>query len=371
MILFLFIIGLFFGSLYSIVSFSKPEKPSDLKSDPRITNLLWVLGGALLTLLGDWGKVSSSAQDLSQRIPLLVSYGVGVLIGAFLTIIFVCARIYCNIKRMREENPSFLKDYNDFILDYLYYGYNSYKELIEVVNKRNIDCRSKDHTAEISEIISISYSSARFAVSNKDQNTIIKTTSDLLKSIENIIKLLCIDSSGLALKSNLMIVSSSCSNNNKLKFSTDPDLKIGKDVLLLKRHSSGGGQQICLPMPDSNFPECALPGAPEATLMDTKQPAIINCQNVKFRTGIPSATQKEIKKFFSSVSYKSVISLPLLAMHSGQPQIVGVVNIESNRENVLGEGVDKIVDISTVLSPMCLILATLADAEKNGEETSK
>ena len=102
MITFLFVVGLFFGSLYSIVSFSKPEKPSELKSDPRSTNLLWVLGGALLTLLGDWGKVSSSAQDLSQRLPLLVSYGVGVLVGALLTIIFVCIRIYCNIRRMRN-----------------------------------------------------------------------------------------------------------------------------------------------------------------------------------------------------------------------------------------------------------------------------
>ena len=247
-------------------------------------------------------------------------------------------------------------------MEYLHTGYGGYQEKVNAALSSGNEMESFNVVSSIAKIMSVSYTVARMAIFNNEKSQILSSTTQIMQSMEGILKLTANNNKGLVLKANLMVVRSCCPAGYQLKFSSNT-IESHQKFLTFERYSNGNGIKICLPMPDPSRPDCALPGAPEATLMDTDDYSVMNCSRISYRKGVPKTIRKEIEKYFLTATYKSLISLPLCVMHSGAPEGIGVVNIESNRGNVLGEGAHKIPGVAKILSPLCLILATLVHAE--------
>jgi hypothetical protein len=64
------VLGLIFGILYVTWGWQGSEEKVKLPEDPRIKNLTWVLGGALLTFIADFKQVDPGV----QRADVVVCY---------------------------------------------------------------------------------------------------------------------------------------------------------------------------------------------------------------------------------------------------------------------------------------------------------
>jgi len=73
-------------------------------------------------------------------------------------------------------------------------------------------------------------------------------------------------------------------------------------------------------------------------------------------TGHPDAVAREIEDFLKGVEYKSFVSMPLRL--SGE--IIGVVNIDSNKPYILGRNPDKVEELKRYIAPLVSILAILS-----------
>jgi hypothetical protein len=74
-----------------------------------------------------------------------------------------------------------------------------------------------------------------------------------------------------------------------------------------------------------------------------------------FRDGVEKATRNEIQTFFASAPYKSVASVPIV----GKNGPVGVINIESSRQDLLGEGPDFGMAACGTLQPFTALLSRI------------
>jgi hypothetical protein len=124
---------------------------------------------------------------------------------------------------------------------------------------------------------------------------------------------------------------------------------------LLVLHRAAGGsalETVVLPVDGRVYDrDKLLPGAPEAFVQG--KAAIINAQSVKCNRGVDRETQAAIQKFFKDVDFESVASIPI----SGKEGSKGIINIESTREDLLGEGEEIGKAVCTTLQPFAALLS--------------
>jgi hypothetical protein len=125
-------------------------------------------------------------------------------------------------------------------------------------------------------------------------------------------------------------------------------------ILLLERYAHQGvDRTVALPVDATPLHEATLlPGAPRAFASDFD---LINSAEPVFRPKIPKNVRQDIKQYFASLNFQSVLSLPLLR----GTERVGVINIESNREDLIGESTEVLQRIEGFLRPYSMLLGLL------------
>lgn len=83
MYIILTIIGCVIGYFYISAGFSQKDKPDSLKDDPRVKNLLWIIGPSVCIFTTDWNQYVS---DINKT-ELFKCYIGGVLGGIILTLL--------------------------------------------------------------------------------------------------------------------------------------------------------------------------------------------------------------------------------------------------------------------------------------------
>jgi hypothetical protein len=96
-----------------------------------------------------------------------------------------------------------------------------------------------------------------------------------------------------------------------------------------------------------------LPGAPNAVAFD--KPGIMNVRNISFRDGVPEVVRGKIVEFFRDENYLSVSTVVIPSREGAR----GVINIESSREDLLGEGEDVGRAVCRTLHPLVAILSQI------------
>jgi hypothetical protein len=72
---------------------------------------------------------------------------------------------------------------------------------------------------------------------------------------------------------------------------------------------------------------------------------------------VPKAVQTEVKKFFNTKPYASVLSVPVIL----GTRVIGVANVESSHIDVVDLGFDMVERIADALVPFCMVLGELVN----------
>ncbi|WP_146044242.1 hypothetical protein [Novacetimonas maltaceti] len=248
-------------------------------------------------------------------------------------------------------------------MTYMYHGYNKYRERVSsIMSSQNV---SKEEIIpeildKVGKSIATAYAYARGALNRHDLEEIQGGTKKVMGAMADVVRLIAPNSDQLNINVNFMLKVPEPPSD------VPPEFMIHKkesysSFLLLIRYDNGNGFRICLPLESSTKTNYSLPNAPAC--FAEGEPKLLNKNKIKFQNKVPKDVQEQVRKFFSESKYESVLSLPL-CLAQGSNESIGVVNIESNRIDIIGNGSKQTLRIANSLAPLCLILATLAEAER-------
>lgn len=348
-------IGFLMGMLYALSGFNDSGKNDDLKANPRVRNLLWIISGAVGVLLADWKIFSDSGVTSEQRAVLVAAYLLAAVVSAAVWVIGIAIGIFANAATQSQK--SVRGHAFDLTLTFLSSGYKKYQLSKNEFLKRK-DLAVAELAGEVGLVTSSLIARAlRDREPGADPANRENTVSTLMEAASEIVQLVS-DGANPELRTNYML-SVPKDELNAAK-ATKPYFTYGdtgryETYLVLERYRSGPYSAICLPVEPRNSGDRALPGAPHAFY--SGEFGVINAKKPPKCGWLPKATQAEIADFFRKVDFQSVLSVPIIK----GDQRVGVLNIESSLEDVVGQGPGIVKELVKALAPLLLLLGEVLD----------
>lgn len=349
------VIGLAFGALYAISGFADAGKTDDLSKNQRVKNLLWLLGGAGAVLFGDWKLLSSTEIKPPDHVTLLACYLLGALLAAFGCIALISFLIALTIRARGIRRPQFRGRIWELVLEYMTYGYRYYRARLENLDKETVaDTEAAQSVSELGKAVATVMATTAFVrrLDEPKQREIF--IDQVLKAMEDTVKLFAAGVADLRLQTNYMIrVSAADLRSDAKPLFVDEPLTDYDGFLVVRRYRDGKSNPTCIPLETAARATRVLPGAPMCWADRTA--CHLNTRKLNFNSGVPSPIKAQVKDFFKDAPYDSVLSVPLIL----ERNVVGVVNVESNRVDVVDKGADMVGRIGDALAPFCVILGDL------------
>lgn len=356
------LIGLALGVLYGLDGWRGTAAELSFFREPRVKNLMWVLGGAFAGFIG-----SLVFEDVSKA-RLLFYYFLLFIIGSSLVIVgwgVVILVTYTYIRLFHPDKyppPPFSP-----ALDYFFYGYRFVREEY-AKGLVKLDEQIREKRQEFLPAYGSQVSKATAAVSNytsdPNEGKRADITKTILSAICAVMHLYHFNEKGLWFNANCMIAYDRQSVTNamldKLRY-WSVDKRRYKHYLYLSLSAYAdpkGAQDFSLPVEDENAPEAAsktLPGAPAAFMLN-ETVIVDNINNLAYAEGVPAEVKDQINSYFKG--RKSFQSFACLNIVYGGKQ-VGLVNIESNKPNIFGEKQEHKDELEALLFPFCFLLGFL------------
>jgi len=379
-------IGALLGVFFALNGFGEPIKPVDLKNSARVRNLLWLVTGAVGVILTDWRRLAGSAPDAGF---LLVSYLLGAIAGSIFGLLMIVLFLVLGIWQANRQRGGIEPLSYSLIVDYLHHGYGHYQQMrakheearsirqaqIDQEVQRALQSALHDHAvreqqerlarmereASVQDVIAALVHSIAAVLAEADTQRRRERQNEVIDAILGGIRAAVLnqvrsDLTGLRIRVNHMnfvpIADVTAEQQAAALFRFGDDERY-TGLLVLHRAAGGSAlETVVLPV-DGRISDrdTLLPGAPEAFVLG--KAAIINSRSVKCNPGINRATQAAIRKFFDAVDFASVASIPI----SGKDGLMGVINIESSRQDLLGEGEEVGKAVCTTLQPFAALLS--------------
>lgn len=348
------LIGTVMGFLFATSGFADQGKSDDLSKNPRVKNLIWLIGAGGAVFLADWKIMSGGGVDPALRGQLVFAYVAAAVVLAVVTIAFISAIIYLSVRAAARHNPA-LRDYaGELVVQYVSFGLRAYRTLrAEFEIKAGESLSAAEALRTSGSTLSILFAAVALDRKQSDHRLRDQFIDQTLEAIEDTVKLFAPKGADLQLQTNYMVrVPQDGLNGLAPHFAPDP-LDSYEAFLILRRYRQGGNPPVALPICKPQPPRSQLPGAPMAVV--TQRACLLNTAKVTFKPGVPAKVQKDIRAFFRDVHYASVLSLPII----WDREVIGVVNIESDQVDLVGRGADMVARIGSALAPYSVVLGEL------------
>ncbi|MEI9904384.1 MAG: hypothetical protein WDN06_10725 [Asticcacaulis sp.] len=344
------IVGVVLGALLAISGFGDAARPTTFWDHPRVKNLLWALGGVgFLGILKPYQ--TKSAVDI---LDLMSRYGISLTMAFVICIALITALIVVDAECAKPNRAALRGNGLHLALQYVAYGFAKYNEAQKELLSTSTSALDKETLSKYGGLVSVAMGEAHGA-DRSDKPELERKIARALQSIEDIIRLF--DGSGAELKLNsnymVQVPRDKVGSLGLVKFLPKVNNERYVHFLALRSYQTGEQKEVYLAIEPADRQAALLPGAP--TAYSKRQADIINCKTVKFARQVPTTTKKLVEEFFSREDYASVLCLPLLSGSNA----IGVVNVESNRKDVVGADPKLIDQIIPAVTPICLVLAEL------------
>lgn len=351
-----------FGFVYALNGWSTKAKILDPKDNPRVKYLLYFLGSVPLLVIGAWDKVIDK-RELPSGSLMVTHYAGGFLATAFVTVLAMTGFIAHQrraIVKAKGGKPSLIG--LTAPTDYLHRGYEYYRERLDEALKNDQNRRVKD-AQEISTQVSKMLggilqmvASYKKAPSSEFQGQTFKL---ILENICSVTALYADESirNDLNINANVMRAVPKSKVDEALK--KRDKFGAGKHgpythLLVLEHYASlRGKEEFVLPVDLNGDADSILPGAPKAFF--EKKAQLVHTAHVEFPPNVHAEVQKKIRKYFAGKDFKSFLSIPF----SYDVEYVGVLNIESHREQILGAADERWKFVIEALYPFYVILGMM------------
>jgi hypothetical protein len=358
--------GALLGVFFALNGFGGPLKSEDLKNTARVRNLIWLATAAGGVVLADWKKLANAAPDSGV---LFVSYLIGAIGGAIIGLLLIV--IFLTFDVLTNRSPDGKRLPISLIVDYLHFGYAYYnqgrKALLDAATSEQAASYALDRMqrlrreAAVQDVVAglVHAVAAIFAEPDQRRQAERKAeVADLILAgvITAITSMAERNISNLKITTNYMMFlelsAAAAEQRNSALFRFGDEHRYTGFLILHQGRPGSPQETVILPV-DGRITdrETILPGAPEAFVL--RKAAIINCDEVTFRKGVDKKIRADIQKFFSDVEYASVASIPISTKDGPR----GVINIESNRPDLLGEGAEFGRAVCNTLQPFVALLS--------------
>jgi hypothetical protein len=356
------IVGFVFGLLFAVSGWTDSGKTDDFSKTVRVKNFLWLIGGVVTVVFGDWKVVVSSTQE-DVKGWMLLAYLAGAMGAAILGVLAIAITIALTASARKKSHPSFGDRTGELVLEYIQYGYRYYRGQLDRIDKEVATAAALAASQSLSTPQSLQESGKLLATliavttsarDEADPNLLERYIDQVLIGIEDTVKLFASNVRGLRLRTNYMVEIVQAQVDVTPMFASGP-LDKYRGFLRLRRYRDREVGPICLPVETKTRAIRILPGAPACVF---KQSAcLINTKDLKFESGVPKAVQTEVKKFFNTKPYASVLSVPVIL----GTRVIGVANVESSHIDVVDLGFDMVERIADALVPFCMVLGELVN----------
>jgi len=370
-----FAVGVLLGMFYVLSGYSEINKrrssagiEEKFQDSPRLKNLIYLFSGAATALFVNWEPFVGNG---TKNANIFASYMAGTLIGCFGLLWYFCQKISKDLKIIRNSLGD--KQYfprEQLILEYLHYGYEAYRDEL----KEHIVEIEKQLTAQTSNRAeNLIVSQTRFAgilanflilekkeriLSPERIQNLNEIRSALLILARDTINLFCRNDQQPIIEVTQMKFVNSSPGLDKVLFHYGDDGRYHGYLQLIQRFPSSPNT-IFLPVPDpTNGNDEPLPGAPTAFVRGNY--SIVSPKKLDFPMSVPGNIQEDITKYFSTIRFKNVASILSICygINSNSDAPIGVLNIESSLENVIGDAVG-VEQACAALHPILILLGAI------------
>jgi hypothetical protein len=339
----------------------------ELKTSSRARNILWIFGGgAASALFGNW-KMVFGKEGINNGNLLAVYIG-SFFVAAFLTFLVVILLICLDAasRRMLYAVPQLVNTY----LHYGNQGYTGDRDRLREERERRLQETWRQEAEEQKSVERRLTKLARHADVQKTFAALIHATKGQAAKgqgltselIEEIMSTICSAAQslaevpeGLELRANLMRfvpverASDQLASAALFRFG---DLSRYTGYLVLERPAG----RIVLPVETAANADLSLPGAPEAFVTDRS--VITNKATISYRPRLPRKTRGDVEAYFARDEFRNCQSITCIIVPTSQEPI-GVINLESSREHLVGEGPEVAGRICVALQPFASLLSNL------------
>ena len=384
--IFFFVVGGVCGWLLGLGGFIEVTNLTDIRKSYRLRNFQYLLGGLFVAIFSDYRKIG-----LGDNFPTYVPmscFAAGAII-VFIATIFVTIR---SIRRSvtnwnAQRDRDFQVDQDALTREYLQHGKPAFDEKFkaereandkreEVAGSTSMAARRRRHLEANKALSACVYGVLHFDVSKA-------TPQDRSALVEAILDAGCAavrahsrKPDELELKGSFMRFIPGEKATDKIraharfKFddpktslqSTDASRYWGY-LELCHGAGYGAGKRVVLPVESAAAPaELTLPGAPTAVREGGF--AIMTVKPLTRKDGIEDRIWEEMETFFADAGFASVASVIV----SGSGGAHGILNIESSKQDLLGEGDALARAACATLQPVAALLSKFDYANMQHEQ---
>jgi hypothetical protein len=339
------LLGLALGIFYGFDGWRGSTEELELSQSPRVKNLLWVLTGALTTIVGDIRAVDESA----KKPVLLLVYCAAVLAGA-VTVVLVWGMIVAIDTIGARKDFGLRYAVVDALGDYFFFGYRKYRERkVWIASKQSFH---REYLEQLANSIA-----AAGADTGKEKR--LEFVRNILRSMTAVVLEYRGRESRGKIRSNLMLVRP-CTGDREKQVRFRAEGEAIEECLELVTYHNEEIHDVVLPLPRGGRRELAIPGAPAAVAANC--PVVVDdTEKIIFPETTPDRQKAEIKAYFNSKLplFKSFASLCVV----GKGRVLGVVNIDCSEKNIFGRDDDEKAEIIRNLLPFCMALGILINRD--------
>jgi hypothetical protein len=364
-------IGLLFGLLLTVASWSGKIRTGAGKDDLRVRAAAYGLGAMFLTMVTDWKRFQQKDTPPLDFTALALHYAGGFALGMGVALLALSIGVVMTSRqRAQQSGNEYAKQYALGVMEFITHGYESYLSKLEDSETKLLkdigaaDRRIIDSMAHANSYLAAIVNKLNLYLAAPTEQQRIKLCEDILDAITVLsLPFLTNGNSGIKVNANYMLAVPIAEATEEEKASarfTDGSVDSYAYLLVLKeyaRDTLNAPHPFALPVAKSA--KGVLPGAPEA-FMFSRYVAVSVSETV-FDKSVPRAVQKEILDFFKAQEYKCFVSMQIPIRRGGH--VLGVVNVEATDDSLVrGRNAEK--DLGTMgklLQPYCALLGiTLA-----------
>lgn len=359
------VLGLIFGILYVTWGWQGSEEKVKLPEDPRIKNLTWVLGGALLTFIADFKQVDPGV----QRADVVVCYLVVCVVTILLTLGAYCLHIAREAARVRRENPAaYPAPPFAPVMEYLTNGYLQYKAQFQKAvaeQERQKAVAYTDWASRVlpfySETITLALGIVRNAVFHPE--TAIQGVPNLLDAVCLVVKA-CAGDKEREIHARFFRVIPAAQADTKtlerLRFVEGDPYRFPHYLVLESNDPKAQTESLTLPVEAKGGASRSLPGGPLAFLEEEDQ-VVDDVLQIDYPSNLSPQIRVEVEEYFKRKRYRSFAAL-LLRDPQDRDRIVGILTVESNLSQVFGDTNEKKSELNKLVRPLALLLELAVSA---------
>ena len=364
----LFIIGVAMGLLFALDGWSGSKATKSLKDSPRLRNFKYAAGAAFVAFIADFKTLGIA----TGKDRLLQVYLEGFVLLAILTIGGIAVVIYRQYRGLRREMPGISFPGSNPWLHYIIYGYSDYAEKLAAAKEAHAETLAekladyqkfiRGFLPEYNKQVTRSIAATNFALNGTPEMR-RQTAQSILMAIEAIITAYNRRRDGLRINVNYMRARPIEEATEAMKAKTrflPGDWQDQGHLLILEQYASDQESEtfaLAVRKPGKDAEDYLLPGAPTA-FFHNRAVMVDDTEHLVFAKKLAATVVAEIRKYLSSKSFKSFVSMPIIH-NSAQ---CGVLNIEASQAHVFGQNPEEREAIVSLVSPLCHLLGYLIEA---------